>query len=344
LTKISEERIIEIIIKGVLGMRVAVMGVTGMVGGLILKILEERNFPAESVCFYASARSAGKTVNFKGVAHEIKALDESIFDAPPFDVALFAVEGNISEKFAPKLAEKGVVIIDNSSKFRMDEGVPLVVPEVNGDAVKLHKGIIANPNCSTIQSVVALAPLHKAFGLKRVVYSTYQAVSGAGSEGWNDLEAGLKGESPKKFAHPIANNLIPQIDVFGEGGYTGEEIKMMKETQKILGLPNLAVTATCVRVPIFNVHSVCINIQFENKFDIKEVVQILKNAEGVVVMDDCPSGVYPMPINADGKDEVFVGRIRRDDSIANGLNIWVVADNVRKGAATNAVQIAELLL
>ncbi|MCL2753662.1 MAG: aspartate-semialdehyde dehydrogenase [Defluviitaleaceae bacterium] len=321
----------------------AVIGATGMVGGFFVKVLEERNFPATDLKFYASPRSAGKKILFKNKEYNILALNDDIFNED-IDIALFAAGGDISAQYAPMLAKKGVVCIDNSSKFRMDASVPLVVPEVNADEAKKHDGIIANPNCSTIQSVVALAPLQKAFGIKRVSYTTYQAVSGAGQEGANDLQRGLDGLSHQKFSHPIYNNVIPQIDIFTENGYTGEEMKMIKETRKILGVQDLPVTATCVRVPIFNAHSVSINVELVNTFDVKDVVQVLQNASGVVVMNDWAKGEYPMPITADGKDEVYIGRIRRDESIANGLNMWVVADNVRKGAATNAVQIAELLI
>ena len=324
-------------------MKLGVIGATGMVGSALIKILEERNFQADDFCFYASQRSAGKTVKFRGLDYVIKALDDSIVN-DRLDMALFAAGGDISVKYAPPLAEKGVIVVDNSSKFRMGDDVPLVVPEINAEAAKSHKGIISNPNCSTIQAVVALAPLHKAFGLERVVYSTYQAVSGAGQNGWLDLEEGLKGMPNRHFTQPIANNVIPQIDVFSDDGYTNEELKMMRETQKILGLPNLGVTATCVRVPVFNGHSVSINAEFENKIDIEEVVRILKASAGIIVKDDVQNGVYPMPICADGKDGTYIGRIRRDNSVENGLNMWVVADNLRKGAATNAVQIAELFL
>jgi aspartate-semialdehyde dehydrogenase len=318
----------------------AIVGATGMVGSYFIKILQERGF-AGGISFFASQRSAGKIVKFGGSDHVIKPLDESIVNED-IHIALFAAGGDISAKFAPMLAQKGVIVIDNSSHFRMDENVPLVVPEVNAAAAKAHKGIIANPNCSTIQAVVALAPLHEAFELKRVIYTTYQAVSGAGLEGWQDLEGGLKGEPNNFFAYPIANNVIPQIDVFKENGYTAEEMKMVNETRKILNAPDLAITATCVRIPIFNVHSICINAEFQNKFDIKEVVRILGNAPGVIVKDDPDNKIYPMPICADGTDEVFIGRIRRDDSVPNALNMWVVSDNLRKGAATNAIQIAQL--
>jgi aspartate-semialdehyde dehydrogenase len=343
-------------------MNLAVVGATGMVGGYFLKVLEERNFPAKNIYFFASARSAGKELEFKGKSHIIRELSRAELDKVQIDIALFSAGGAISAEFAPYLADKGTVVIDNSSKFRMDGDVPLIVPEVNPEAVG-PKGnttkdtaakntatkntaakIIANPNCTVIQAMVALSPLHKAFGLKRVIYSTYQAVSGAGMEAWKDLDEGLKGNPPKKLPHPIANNLIPQIDTFQTNGYTGEEIKMINETKKILNLPNLPVTATCVRVPVFNVHSLCINVEFENKFGIEEVVRILETSPGIILKNDISEGLYPMPICADGKDEVFVGRIRRDESVENGLNMWVVADNLRKGAATNAVQIAELLI
>ena len=323
-------------------MKLAVIGATGMVGSYFIKILEERHFKADQIYFFASARSAGKKISFNGQEHEILALDDGIFNMG-IDIALLCAGGDISAKYARGLADSGAVVVDNSSHFRMHIDVPLVVPEANAGEISKHSGIIANPNCSTIQSIVALKPLHDAFKLKRVAYTTYQAVSGAGMEGWQDLENGIKGEAPKMFAHPIANNLIPQIDVFKENGYTGEEMKMIEETKKILSLPKLAVTATCVRVPVFNVHSVSINVQFENKFDINEVMQILQSAPGVVLMDDPAKGIYPMPINAEGKDCVFVGRVRYDNSLENSLNMWVVSDNLRKGAATNAVQIAEIL-
>ena len=325
-------------------MKIAIIGATGMVGEAILKVLEDRAFPVSGLELYASPRSAGKVVRFKSEDYVINPLDETIADAPAFKVAFFAAGGSISAKYAPLLAGAGVVVIDNSSHFRMDEGVPLVVPEINPSEAKNHKGIIANPNCSTIQAVVAMAPLHQAFKAKRVIYTTFQAVSGAGTDGIVDLEATLKGQEHKHFAHPIANNVIPHIDVFADEGYTKEELKMINETRKILNAPDIAITATCVRVPILNSHSLSINIEFENKFDIEEVVRILNNADGVVVVDDVANNAYPMPINASGRDEVFVGRIRRDTSNPNALNIWVVADNVRKGAATNAIQIAELFI
>jgi len=320
---------------------VAIVGATGMVGRQFIRILEERNFPIDNIIFYASARSAGEVITFRGQEHKIIKLNPENFDRP-IDIGLFSAGGEISGVYAPILAARGGVAIDNSSKFRMDPAVPLVVPEVNAHDVAWHKGIIANPNCSTIQAVVALAPLHKRFGITRVVYNTYQAVSGAGMDGWMDLENGLKGEAPRKFAHPIANNIIPEVDVISDDGYTLEELKMINETRKILGAPDMKVTATCVRVPVFNGHSESINVEFENIFEVEQIVETLANAAGVVVQD-APHPI-PMPVNVSGTDEVFVGRIRRDNSAGNAINMWVVADNIRKGAALNAVQIAELLL
>jgi len=320
---------------------VAIIGATGMVGETFIRVLEEWDFPVENIYFYASARSAGKVIRFHGKEYVVEELNSTNFDRP-IDIGLFSAGGTISAVWAPILAARGGCAIDNSSHFRLDADVPLVVPEVNAHDIAKHKGIIANPNCNTIQAVVALAPLHRRFGLKRVIYSTYQAVSGAGMAGWQDLEFGIKGRAPAKFAHPIAHNLIPQIDVFHENGYTGEEMKMINETRKILGAPGLAVTATCVRVPVFNGHSESINAEFENIFTVEEIIEALEGAPGVVVQNDIASGRHPMPINASGTDAVYVGRIRRDDG-ANAVNMWVVADNIRKGAATNAVQIAECL-
>jgi aspartate-semialdehyde dehydrogenase len=318
----------------------AIVGATGMVGRTFLKVLEERNLPIEQIYFFASSRSAGQKISFLGKEYVIEELTENSFDRG-IDIALFSAGGGTSLKYAPIAAQKGCVVVDNSSAWRMNPEVPLVVPEVNPEDIKWHKGIISNPNCSTIQAVVPLKPLHDKYGLKRVVYSTYQAVSGAGMGGYNDLLNGLKGESPKKFSHPIAGNCIPHIDVFTENGYTKEEVKMIEETRKILGLPHLRVTATSVRVPVFHGHSESVNIEFEKPFDLDELKNVLKNADGIVVQDDPENNLYPMPIMAEGKDEVFVGRIRRDESVENGVNLWVVADNVRKGAAVNTVQIAQ---
>ncbi len=321
----------------------AVVGATGMVGRTFLKVLEERNLPVENIYFFSSSRSAGSKINFNEKEYIVEELTETSFDRG-IDIALFSAGGSTSEKFAPIAASKGCVVVDNSSQWRMDPTVPLVVPEVNPQDISWHKGIIANPNCSTIQAVVALKPLHDKYKIKRVVYSTYQAVSGAGMKGYTDLEDGLKGEAPKKFPHAIAGNCLPHIDVFLPNGYTKEEEKMVNETRKILGDQSLRVTATTVRVPVFNGHSESINVEFEKQFDLDELKEALRSAPGLIVQDDPQNNVYPMAINASGKDETFVGRIRRDESVESGVNLWVVADNIRKGAATNAVQIAQELI
>lgn len=321
----------------------AIVGATGMVGRTFLKVLEEKNLPISNFYVFASARSAGSKITFKGKEYIVEELTENSFDRG-IDIALFSAGGSISLKFAPIAAEKGCIVVDNSSAWRMDPEVPLVVPEVNPEDIKLNKGIIANPNCSTIQAVVALKPLDEYYNIKRVIYSTYQAVSGAGMGGWKDLEDGLNGNPPKKFTHPIANNCLPHIDVFTENGYTKEEIKMIEETRKILHNNHLKVTATTVRVPVFNSHSESINVEFEKPFELKKLVDVLKKAPGIIIEDDPMNNIYPMAINSTGHDEVFIGRIRRDESVENGVNLWVVADNIRKGAASNAVQIAELLI
>lgn len=326
-----------------MGKRVAVVGATGMVGRTMLKVLDERNYPIDELYLFASAKSAGQVVKFRGREYTVEELREDSFDRG-IDVALFSAGGDTSLKFSPIAASKGCIVVDNSSAWRMDASVPLVVPEVNPEDVEWNKGIIANPNCSTIQAVVALKPLDDRFKIKRVVYSTYQAVSGAGLGGYNDLLNGAKGEAPKKFQHPIAYNILPHIDSFLDNGYTKEEMKMVNETRKILHRDGLRVTATTVRVPVFYGHSESINVEFEKDFDIKEIYEALKNSPGIVIVDDPAQNSYPMPIDAEGKNEVFVGRIRRDESIDSGINMWVVADNIRKGAATNAVQIAELFL
>lgn len=323
---------------------VAVVGATGLVGSTMLEILGERNFPIENLYLYASARSAGNVVTFKeGRYTVIELKKENIMDKK-IDFALFSAGGGTSLDFAPYFVEAGAVVIDNSSAFRMDKDVPLVVPEVNPEALKTGKGIIANPNCSTIQAMPVLKALADRYGLERVIYSTYQAVAGAGVQGIKDLEDGLKGEKPKKFPYDIAGNVIPQIDVFLENGYTKEEMKMVEETRKILSLPDLKVTATCVRVPVFTSHSVSMNVELKEDFNLKDVFELFEKTEGVVLQDDMSKLIYPMPLYAAGTDPVYVGRIRRDFSREKTLNLWVVADNIRKGAALNAVQIAEKMI
>ena len=322
-------------------MRVAIVGATGLVGGTFLKVLEERDLGITDLLLFASSRSAGKKVNFRGKEYTVEELNEDSFKGRGIDIALFSAGGGTSLKYAPLAAQEGVLVIDNSSAWRMHEDVPLVVPEVNPEVALQHKGIIANPNCSTIQCMAPLKALEK-YGIKRVVYSTYQAVSGTGYKGVQDLEEGLKGNPPKTYPHQIVNNCLPHIDAFLEDGYTKEEKKMVDETRKILGLPNLPVTATCVRVPVMNSHSVSINVELENDFDIEEVKRELAQTNGVVLLDKVAENIYPLANDATGKDEVFVGRVRRDNSVKYGINLWTVADNIRKGAATNAVQIAEL--
>lgn len=320
---------------------IAVVGATGMVGRKFLEVLTERNLPVENYYLFASKRSAGNRIDFMGKPHEVIELCEQNIIDKKIDIALFSAGGDVSKEFAPVFAKHGTLVIDNSNAWRRDENVPLVVPECNADDIKWHKNIIANPNCSTIQAVVALKPLNDAFGLKRVIYSTYQAVSGAGVKGFNDLKGGICGEKPQKFPYPIFGNCLPHIDVFLENGYTKEEDKMIFETRKILGNNNLKVTATCVRVPVYYGHSESINVEFEKNSTVEEVKKVLSSAEGIVLQDDPDNNVYPMPITAENKNEVFVGRIRKDETVPSGINMWVVADNIRKGAATNAVQIAE---
>ena len=323
---------------------IAVVGATGVVGSTFLKVLEERDFPFENIYMMASKKSAGKTLTFKGKEYTVEELTEHSFDKP-IDIALFSAGGSTSEKFAPIAAAHGVTVVDNSSQWRMDKEVPLVVPEVNPQDIAWNKGIIANPNCSTIQAMVALKPLQDKYGIKRVVYSTYQAVSGSGVKGINDLKNGLAGDDEhlQAYAHPIAGNCLPHIDVFTDNGYTKEEMKMINETHKILG-DYIKVTATTVRVPVFDSHSESINIELEKPFELEDVVELFKNSPGIVVQDDVAHNVYPLARDAAGTDAVYIGRIRRDFSVDNGLNIWVVADNIRKGAATNAIQIAEKLV
>ncbi|MCK6622612.1 MAG: aspartate-semialdehyde dehydrogenase [Calditrichaceae bacterium] len=322
---------------------VAVVGATGLVGQKMIEVLEERRFPLRKLVPVASSRSAGKTVKFNDQPVTVEALAPEVFRG--VDFALFSAGAAVSREFAPVAAELGAIVIDNSSAWRMDPQVPLVVPEVNPQALQAHRGIIANPNCSTIQMVVALHPLHRRFGIRRIVVSTYQSVSGTGQKAVRQLEEEIAaGKSPlAAYPHPIAYNCLPHIDVFFEDGYTREEHKMVQETRKIMGDPDLQISATCVRVPVLGGHSESINLQFREPFEIEEVRALLRAAPGVVVQDHPGENVYPMPIHSRNRDEVFVGRIRRDPSIENGLNLWVVSDNLRKGAATNAVQIAEML-
>lgn len=322
---------------------IAIVGASGLVGGTFLKVLEERDLPIKNLYLFASARSAGKEVIFKGKTLVIEELTENSFDRE-IDIALFSAGGDISKKFAPIASEKGVIVVDNSSAWRMDENVPLVVPEVNPEDIFKNNGIIANPNCSTIQSVVPLKVIDELYGIKRVVYSTYQAVSGSGIKGIEDLQRGLKGEEPKTYPHPIVNNCLPHIDSFLENGYTKEEEKMINETRKILNKKNLPITATCVRVPVLNGHSISINVELEREVNLEELKAKFRETKGIVLEDDVKNNRYPLATEANGTDEVYVGRLRKDFSIEKGLNLWVVADNIRKGAATNAVQIAEILM
>ncbi len=322
--------------------RFALVGATGLVGRTVIKVLEEYDLEFEKVVFFASSRSAGSTLQFKGKDYVVQELTDSSFDEG-FDYAIFSAGGDTSKHFAPIAAEKGCIVIDNSSAFRMVDNVPLVVPEVNPEEIKNNHGIIANPNCSTIQAVVPLKVLDDKYKIKRIVYSTYQACSGAGQKGVLDLENGLKGEPPQKFPWSIVNNCLPHIDVFMDNGNTKEEEKMINETRKILKRPDLRVTATCVRVPVLNSHSESINVEFENPIDVEQIKKDLANATDVVLMDDPENNIYPLATRASGHDEVFVGRIRRDESVENGINFWCVADNIRKGAASNAVQILQKL-
>lgn len=323
---------------------VAVVGATGMVGRKFIEVLEERNFPIDKIYFFASKKSAGSNISFKENDITVEELCEDNIKNKTIHFALFSAGGDVSLQYAPIFAKYKAVVIDNSSAWRMNPEVPLVVPEVNAEDIKWHKGIIANPNCSTIQAVVALKPLYDKYGIKRIVYSTYQAVSGAGMSGYSDLEEGLKGTSPKKFPYAIAGNILPQIDVFMDNGYTKEEMKMINETQKILHNDNLKITATTVRVPVYYGHSESINVELNKNFELNDIFKLYESSKGIILKDDIKNLIYPMPIDAAGHDEVYVGRIRRDYSLDNGLNLWVVADNIRKGAASNAIQIAECII
>ena len=323
--------------------KLAVVGATGLVGQTVLRVLEEFKLPISEYKLFASKRSAGKTTYFMGKEYTIYELTEKSFDEG-FDFAIFSAGGDTSTRFAPIAASKSCIVVDNSSAFRMHPEVPLVVPEVNIEDAFCNNGIIANPNCSTIQAVVALKPLDNVFKIKRIVYSTYQAVSGAGQKGIIELENTAKGLPASKFAHPIFNNCLPHIDVFTDNGYTKEEMKMINETRKILHKPELRITATTVRVPVQNSHSESINVEFEQAFCVNYARMILKQSPGIIVLDNPSSAVYPLATIASGHNEVYVGRIRRDYSVPHGLNLWVVADNIRKGAATNAVQIVSELI
>jgi len=324
-------------------MKVAVVGATGMVGEVMLQVLTERNFPVTELIPVASEKSVGKEIEFKGKKFKVVSMQTAI-DMKP-EIAVFSAGGDTSKEWAPKFAEVGTTVIDNSSAWRMDPTKKLVVPEINASILTKDDKIIANPNCSTIQMVMALAPLHRKYDIKRIIVSTYQSITGTGVKAVRQLEneyAGVQGEMAYKY--PIHRNAIPQCDVFEENGYTKEEMKLVRETQKILEDKTIAVTATAVRVPVVGGHSEAVNVEFENDFDVSEVRSILHNTPGITVQDNIDTFTYPMPLYAEGKNDVFVGRIRRDESQPNTLNMWIVADNLRKGAATNAVQIAEYLV
>ena len=323
--------------------KVAIVGATGLVGRTILKVLEEKNFSNIQYTLFSSSKSAGSKIDFLGNTYIVCELKENSFDSG-FDYAIFSAGASTSIKFAPIAASKGCIVIDNSSAFRMDENVPLVVPEVNPEKIFENTGIIANPNCSTIQAMLPLKILDDKYRIKRIVYSTYQAVSGAGRDGLDDLE-NIDGSKPlKKFPYPIYNNCLPHIDIFMENGYSREEMKMINETRKILHKPELKVTATCVRVPVSNSHSESINVEFEKDFNMNDLLETLRKFPNIILEDDLSKNIYPIATNANGHDEVFVGRVRRDDSVNFGINMWVVADNVRKGAASNAIQIIEKII
>ena len=325
-------------------MKVAVVGATGLVGSAMLRVLEERNFPVSELIPVASERSVGKTVHFKGTPYTIVGMQTAIEMRP--DIAIFSAGGSTSLEFAPKFAEVGTTVVDNSSAWRMDATKKLVVPEVNAHVLTAEDKIIANPNCSTIQMVVALNPLHQKYGIKRVVVSTYQSVTGTGVKAVDQLFNERKGitDGEMAYKYPIDLNVIPHIDVFLENGYTKEEMKMVNETKKIMGDDSIQLTATTVRIPVVGGHSEAVNIEFENEYELQDIFDLMANTEGVILVDDVANFKYPMPKDAHNRDEVFVGRIRRDESQPKTLNMWIVADNLRKGAATNAVQIAEYLV
>jgi aspartate-semialdehyde dehydrogenase len=324
-------------------MKVAVVGATGLVGRTMLKVLEERGFPVDELIPVASDKSAGSLIRFRNREVAVVKMDEAIEKAP--DIALFSAGGSVSKEKAPLFAARGTTVIDNSSAWRMEPEIPLIVPEINGDILTKKDKIIANPNCSTIQMVMALAPLHREYKIKRIVVSTYQSVTGTGKAAVDQLENERKGiEGPRVYPHPIDKNCIPHCDVFVEDGYTKEEMKLVHETRKILGDKKMKITATAVRVPVTGGHSESVNVQFMKSFEMEDIYRLLEAFPGVVVLDDPARNRYPMPVLAEGYDEVFVGRIRKDPSRKRTVNLWIVADNLRKGAATNAVQIAEHLL
>jgi len=323
-------------------MKIAIIGATGMVGKVMLKVLEERNFPISELIPVASEKSVGKSIEYKESTYKVVGISDAISMKP--DIALFSAGGDTSLKWAPKFAEAGTTVIDNSSAFRMDQDKKLVVPEINANLLTKEDKIIANPNCSTIQLVLALSPLHNKYKMKRVVVSTYQSVSGTGVKAVQQLENEINGiEGEMAYPYPIGRNALPHCDVFEENGYTKEEMKLAREPQKILDDRSFSVTATAVRIPTSGGHSESVNVQFENDFNLQEVRELLAETEGIIVQDNPSTNTYPMPILAHGKDAVFVGRIRRDETQPNTLNLWIVSDNLRKGAATNAVQIAEHL-
>lgn len=324
-------------------MKVAVVGATGMVGRVMLKVLEERNFPIDELIPVASERSVGNKIQFSGKEYTIVSMQTAIEMQP--DIALFSAGGETSKNWAPEFAKAGTTVIDNSSAWRMEPQIPLVVPEINAHILNSSHKIIANPNCSTIQLVMVLNPLNKKYDIKRVVVSTYQSVTGTGKEAVEQLEGEIKGTHPKmKYPYPIFNNALPHCDIFEEGGYTKEELKLTRETQKILDDRTIALTATAIRVPVQGGHSESVNVEFNNPYEESELRKLLHETPGVILQDNPETNTYPMPLYAQGKDEVFVGRIRRDLSQPNSVNMWIVADNLRKGAATNAVQIAEYLV
>jgi len=324
-------------------MKLAIVGATGLVGGEILEVLDERNFQYDELILVASERSVGKQIEYKGTKYSVIGLADAVAKKP--DIAIFSAGGGTSLEWAPKFAEVGTIVIDNSSAWRMNPNNKLIVPEINANELTIDNRIIANPNCSTIQMVVPLKPLHEKYKIKRIVVSTYQSVTGTGKEAVDQLNnerAGIEGR--KVYPHQIDMNVLPHIDVFLDNGYTKEEMKMVNETKKIFSDDSIQVTATTVRLPVIGGHSESVNIEFEKDFDLDEVRELIANADGVILQDDVANNIYPMPLNAHKRDEVFVGRLRRDESQPNTLNMWVVADNLRKGAATNAVQIAEYMV